>query len=422
MKIKTLPIGKIRPYENNPRKNDQAVDAVAESIRQCGYVAPIIVDEAGVILAGHTRFKALQKLGWATVKVCVAEGLDEDQKRKYRILDNKTGELAEWDADLLALELDGLDFDGFDFGLLDMELPDAGAKDDKPRVAAEDDGEADGAEAEAEARAEAEAEGLDEEDPEYQAFVDKFKPKKTTDDCYTPPLVYDAVADFVAQRYGLDRADFVRPFQPGGDYQSADYRPEQIVVDNPPFSILSEIVAWYAERGIRFFLFAPTLTLFSSSSSSCTALPVGVAVTYENGANVNTSFLTNLEPEDVRVVLLPELYQSVKDANARNLAENKKDLPKYIYPDEVLTAAAAAKLCKYGQALTLRTCDTEYVRTLDAQKESGASIYGSGYLLSERAAAERAAAERAAAERAAAERWALSDREREIVRRLGDGV
>lgn len=415
MRIKTLALDKIKPYERNPRRNDQAVDAVAESIRQCGYCAPIVVDENGVILAGHTRFKALQKLGWATVKVCVAEGMSEEQKRKYRILDNKTGELAEWDNDLLALELDGLDFEGFDFGLLDMALPESGAKDDKPREAAEDDQETDGAEAEAQARAEAEAEGLDEDDPEYQAFVDKFKPKKTTDDCYTPPMVYNAVADFVAQRYGLDRADFVRPFQPGGDYQSADYRPEQIVVDNPPFSILSEIVAWYIGHGVRFFLFAPTLTLFSSSSSSssfCAALPVGASVTYENGANVNTSFLTNLEPEDVRVAVVPNLYQAVNDANARNLAENKNELPKYIYPDEVLTAAAAAKLCKYGQALTLRTCDTEFIRALDAQKESGASIYGSGYLLSKRAAAERAAAER----------WALSDRERKIVRRLGNGV
>ena len=139
MKFKTLPIGKIKPYENNPRKNDGAVDAVAESIRQCGYCAPIVVDEAGVILAGHTRYKALQKLGWATVKVCVAEGMSEEQKRKYRVLDNKTGELAEWDNDLLALELDGLDFDGFDFGLLDMELPDAGAEDDEPSEAVEDD-------------------------------------------------------------------------------------------------------------------------------------------------------------------------------------------------------------------------------------------------------------------------------------------
>ena len=121
MKIKTLALEKIRPYERNPRKNDGAVDAVAESIRQCGYCAPIVIDEAGVILAGHTRYKALQKLGWEKVQVCQVEGLSEEQKRKYRILDNKTGEIAEWDDDLLEIELDGLDFEGFDFGLLEQE-------------------------------------------------------------------------------------------------------------------------------------------------------------------------------------------------------------------------------------------------------------------------------------------------------------
>ena len=121
MKMKTVPLAGIKPYERNPRRNDGAVDAVAESIRQCGYVAPIIVDENNVILAGHTRWKALQKLGHATAKVCVAEGLSEEQKRKYRILDNKTGEIAEWDEDLLSIALDGLDFDGFDFGLLELQ-------------------------------------------------------------------------------------------------------------------------------------------------------------------------------------------------------------------------------------------------------------------------------------------------------------
>ena len=120
MKLKTVPLASIKPYERNPRRNDGAVDAVAESIRQCSYVAPIIVDEHNVILAGHTRWKALQKLGHATAKVCVAEGLTEEQKRKYRILDNKTGEIAEWDDDLLRIELDGLDFEGFEFGLLEL--------------------------------------------------------------------------------------------------------------------------------------------------------------------------------------------------------------------------------------------------------------------------------------------------------------
>lgn len=121
-KLSTMRMEDIRPYPNNPRRNDGAVDAVAESIRQCGYVAPIIVDEDGVILAGHTRYKALQKLGYKTVDVLVKSGMTEEQKKKYRLLDNKTGELADWDYDLLEMELDGLDFGSLDLDWgIDME-------------------------------------------------------------------------------------------------------------------------------------------------------------------------------------------------------------------------------------------------------------------------------------------------------------
>ena len=115
MQTKTLYLREIVPYENNPRKNDKAVDAVAESIRQCGYIAPVIVDENNVILAGHTRLKALETLGYDKIPVIEAKGLTEEQKRKYRLLDNKTAELAEWDFALLAEELDGLDFGALDF-------------------------------------------------------------------------------------------------------------------------------------------------------------------------------------------------------------------------------------------------------------------------------------------------------------------
>lgn len=121
-KLSTMRMEDIRPYPNNPRKNDGAVDAVAESIRQCGYVAPIIVDEDGVILAGHTRYKALKKLGYETADVLVKSGMTEEQKKKYRLLDNKTGELADWDYDLLEMELDGLDFGSLDLDWgIDME-------------------------------------------------------------------------------------------------------------------------------------------------------------------------------------------------------------------------------------------------------------------------------------------------------------
>lgn len=118
----TLPISEIKPYENNPRINDDAVADVVESIKQCGELDPIEVDENNIILSGHTRLKAYNQLGYDKVSVLRVAGLTEPQKRKYRLLTNKTGEVAEWDFDKLGLELEGLDFDGFDFGF-DVDLP-----------------------------------------------------------------------------------------------------------------------------------------------------------------------------------------------------------------------------------------------------------------------------------------------------------
>lgn len=115
--IVKLKLTEIKPYERNPRKNDQAVDDVAESIRQVGYRARIVVDENNVIIAGHTRWKALQKLGWKECEVQRELDMTDEQKRKYRLLDNKVAEKASWDYELLDWELEDLDFEGYDFGL-----------------------------------------------------------------------------------------------------------------------------------------------------------------------------------------------------------------------------------------------------------------------------------------------------------------
>lgn len=120
----TIKLVKLKPYANNPRNNDSAVPAVKASIEQVGYITPIVVDENYEILAGHTRAKALQALGTKEVEVLRIGGVTEEQKKKYRLLDNKTGEAAMWDFNALAVELSDLDFDGFDFGfdeLLDDE-------------------------------------------------------------------------------------------------------------------------------------------------------------------------------------------------------------------------------------------------------------------------------------------------------------
>ena len=99
---------------------------------------------------------------------------------------------------------------------------------------------------------------------DYDGFVEKFKPKKTTDDCYTPPEIYEVIKQWACREYGIDASKIVRPFYPGGDFEHYDYPDGCCVLDNPPFSILSKIVAFYIERNIDFFLFAPTLTLLNA--------------------------------------------------------------------------------------------------------------------------------------------------------------
>lgn len=118
-KLITLAVGDIHPYEKNPRRNDSAVPYVKESIVQTGYVAPIIVDENNEILAGHTRYKALTELGKKEIECLRMTGMTEDQKKKYRLLDNKVAEFSAWDYELLDWELEDLNFEGFDFGFSD---------------------------------------------------------------------------------------------------------------------------------------------------------------------------------------------------------------------------------------------------------------------------------------------------------------
>jgi DNA modification methylase len=121
MKIELRPLSEIRPYPNNPRRNDEAVDAVAASIREFGFRQPIVVDEEGTIIVGHTRWKAAQKLGLEQVPVHVALGLSPEQIRAYRIADNQTVTLAAWDYDLLPIELEALQAAEYDLGLLGFD-------------------------------------------------------------------------------------------------------------------------------------------------------------------------------------------------------------------------------------------------------------------------------------------------------------
>ena len=263
---------------------------------------------------------------------------------------------------------------------------------------------------------------------DYDGFVEKFELKKTTDDCYTPEIVYNAIADWVANEYNLIKADFVRPFYPGGDYERFDYS-GKIVVDNPPFSISMKIIKFYVDHDIKFFLFAPTLAGLCRYGDICTVMPIGVSIKYENGAAISTSFATNLEPHEIRARTSPTLYKVVDEANKINKQKNKKNLPKYSYPMELVTTAAIYSFAKYGIDFVIPRSESVRVSTLDAQRKCKGrkGVYGCGWFVSERVKAEREKAEREKAEREKAERekaerkmvWELSDREKNIIFKLG---
>ena len=126
LQIKYIDTDKLIPYINNPRINDEAVDVVAASIKEFGFKNPIIIDKGNVIIAGHTRLKAAKKLGLEKVPTIKVEDLTEQQIKAFRIADNKTSEFAEWDMELLKIELEGLEdeFTGFDMKELDDIFPD----------------------------------------------------------------------------------------------------------------------------------------------------------------------------------------------------------------------------------------------------------------------------------------------------------
>ena len=405
----------LTPYEKNPRKNDRAVDYVLRSISEFGFKVPMVITKDGVIVCGHTRYKAAKKLGLEKVPCVIADDLTDEQIKAFRLADNKVGEMAEWDTGLLGaemLEIESIDMSdfAFDVGALAIAGGQAAEENKKAQDWFNDENRL--------------RENLDEQSDEYQEFVQKFEAKKTTDDCYTPDLVYGAVVDWVEKQYDVDRKNFVRPFYPGGDFEKYEYKKTDIVVDNPPFSILAKIVDFYVERKIPFFLFCSGLTAIGGAvgRKQCACIAAYADIEYANGAMVVTSFLTSMEPEDILMRTAPDLTKAVEKAS--NDSKTVKQMPKYSYPTELVTAAMMGYLSRHGTELTIRKKDAYFVRALDAQKEMDKAIFGGGFLLAEKAAAEKAAAEKAAAEKEAAEKatahkFALSDRELQIIKGLG---
>lgn len=216
---------------------------------------------------------------------------------------------------------------------------------------------------------------------QYDDFVEKFKPKKTTDDCYTPPEVFEAVKRWAVARYGLEGREIVRPFYPGGDYERAEYPDRCVVLDNPPFSILASIERFYLRRGVDFFLFAPGLSIFRQDTRLGYVI-CDLAIRYENGAEVPTSFVTNLGENLIETA--PELSREIRELQANN-----KAAPKYEYPANIITAAKVRYIDGKGIRYAVpRSTPAEFVRHVDANKQKG--IFGGAFLVGQKGAAAQA--------------------------------
>ncbi len=395
-----LNTGQIPWLPRNPRTWTQSdIDQTAASIREDPDFLeerPVLVvphDGKYVVFAGNLRHEGAQGAALATVPSVVyypETEIDYEVVKRRAMKDN--GSFGSWDWDTLANEWD--DEPLLDWGVPAWPSPGETKGDWQRGLSSEGKKGAEG----------------------YQEFVEKFNKEQplTTDDCYTPPEVYDLIRDFVDKNVApLEGRKLIRPFYPGGDYKNANYPDGCIVLDNPPFSIYAEIVRYYCEKGIPFFLFGPQLTLFIQDADVC-YLPLNVTIVYENGAKVNTGFVTNLLP-GIRVKCVPGLKAAVAAAQ-----HEEPTTPVYLYPEEIITSAILGKIGSNAE-LEITKDEAAYVRNLDGLKEIGKDLYGGGMLLS-RAAAEkaRAAAEkaRAAAEKARAVTISLSDRERAIVEQL----
>ena len=394
--------GQIDGLPINPRqwKKDD-IERLARSLQETPELfemRPCIVYPLGakyIVLGGNMRLTAARSLKLTEVPcVIVPEGTPTDKLKEIVIKDN--GSFGEWDYDELANAWDDLPLTDWGVPAWDVKSPEEMKLTTEGRKGAEG----------------------------YDEFVDKFNEELplTTDDCYTPPEVYEAVKKFVSENVTpLEGRKIVRPFFPGGNYEDLKQYPKGcIVLDNPPFSIFTQIVRFYLANNIDFWLFGPQLTL-TTPRADCCYCPFLVPVVYENGAKVSTGFVTNLRP-GVRIWVDNRLREEVI-----KIQKQEPSVPIYSYPDVAMSAAVVGKIAN-GGSLEIMSDECVFINNLDGMKEIGKGIFGGGFLMSQAAAKRaktaiekaRVAADKARAieDEARAIKIKLSPREQEIVNKL----
>lgn len=257
---------------------------------------------------------------------------------------------------------------------------------------------------------------------DYDGFVEKFKPKLTTDDCYTPPQIYEIIKNWAVERYGLQGRTILRPFKPGGDYEAEEYPEGCVVIDNPPFSILRKIKDFYITHHVDFVLFAPTITLFSSTDNVVNYIQVNMPIRYHNGAVVNTSLVTNLG--DNLVETAPDLRRKIVETQKKS-GVKFNTVAKYVYPEHVISSALLNKYVKHVQPFVLKRSEALFVRALDSQRASKKGIYGGGYFISSKAVERlkqclQSPLVEGCTDSEPPTKWELSEREKQIIKVLDE--
>ena len=379
--------------KNFNKHTEYGMSLIEKSIRNNGAGRSILIDKNNRIIAGNGVTEIAGQIGLEDVQIVESDGskiiavkrtdidLDSQKGREMALADNATGAAdLQWDAEAIAEVEEEFDIDAGDWGV-NLDFDDGSAF-----FSGERNGE---------------------RNDEYNEFEDKFKPKLTTDDCYTPSEVYDEVVKYVRNIVG-DAPEFVRPFYPNGNYQKFNYPKDCVVVDNPPFSIYAEIVRWYLAHDIKFFLFAPANTQIVANAE-VSYVVMGVSFVYENGAVMGSAFTTNILG-DIAFTTAPDLCKAIEAVNGKAPA----DLPTYEY-ENAITPALIRKIARVE--FSAKRNEVQEISNLDALKEKGKSLFGRGWLLSDRKEKECKEKERKEKERK--EKYLhLSEREKEIIKRL----
>lgn len=241
---------------------------------------------------------------------------------------------------------------------------------------------------------------------DYESFVKKFAYKpRTTDDCYTPQDVYEAVLRYVGTLVDMDGKCVLRPFYPGGDYENAEYPDNGIVIDNPPFSILAKIVKFYLANDVPFFLFGSGMTIMQFCKYGATAVIIGGdGVKFTNGAVVRINFTTNLKP-DIMAMTAPELKDMIAACPSQN---EKANLPKYAYPANVVSVSMMQTISSGGVKFEIPRNESQPISGLDLHPKGKGALFGDHLLVSQAQAQAQAQVQRTI-------HIALSEREQRIV-------